>query len=149
MKPEQWGPPIWTLIHTLTVKLKEEDFDRVGPELISYIKRIVSYLPCPECSQHASFFFKNINPNILKTKTGLKNLMYTRHNEVNIRTKKPVVNIQILEQYENKNIISVFNRFLEVYQTRGNMNQIMQSFYRNQIIGDFKRWIMLNIHSFE
>ena len=149
MKLEEWGPPIWALIHTLTIKIKEEEYSRLGPELIGYIKRIVSYLPCPECSQHASGFFKNIPPNVLKTKTGLINLMYTRHNEVNIRTKKPIAPIEILEQYKNSNIITTYNRFMEVYQTRGNMNQIMQSFYRNQVISDFRRWLITNIHSFQ
>jgi hypothetical protein len=58
MTTEQWGPYIWKLFHVLAGNMKEESFQTIGRELLSFIKRICANLPCPDCSRHATFFFK-------------------------------------------------------------------------------------------
>ena len=63
MSPEAWGPPTWTLFHTLAEKIHEDTYPILGPQLFYHIKNICRNLPCPECSQHASTFLTKINFN--------------------------------------------------------------------------------------
>ena len=63
VQPTIWGPPIWTLFHVLIERINDEEFPKLYKELFHYIKRICTYLPCPECSQHASQFLSKIKYN--------------------------------------------------------------------------------------
>jgi hypothetical protein len=60
MSPQVWGPPIWILFHTLAEKINESDYSRIGLELYGYIRQICNYLPCPDCSQHATRFLSTV-----------------------------------------------------------------------------------------
>ena len=42
----------------------------------------------------------------------------------------------------------MLNRFLSVYNTKGNMQLLTESFQRELIIADFKKWFFLNIKGF-
>ena len=149
MSPEEWGPPIWTLFHTLAEKIKEESFPIIGRALFAHIYKISSFLPCPECSQHAKAFLGKIHPNKLQTKTDLKNILYVFHNVVNRRKKKPMCPVDRLNGlYEKRHLHQVVNHFLSVYNTKGNMNLIMESFHRQFVVKSFKTWIVKHIEHF-
>jgi uncharacterized membrane protein YheB (UPF0754 family) len=145
---EKWGPSVWNLFHTLVEKIKEEDYERLGKELFSFIFRVCSVLPCPECSQHAKKFLSGINPKTLKTKDNLKSTMYIFHNFVNKRKHKEIFNFENMDKYKNNNIIEVFNQFVKVYNTKGNMNLLTDSFQRQMVVRDFKKWLTINMSSF-
>ena len=148
MSPNQWGPPTWTLFHTIAEKMKEEAFPVLMPQFLFFVKRICSVLPCPECSQHSNQFWKNINVAGIKTKTDLKNMLCLFHNIVNRRKGKPLFNNENLaELYQNQNIVNVFNQFVAVYQTKGNMQLLADSFQRKMILTPFKQWVMSNIQN--
>jgi hypothetical protein len=147
--PETWGPPIWRFFHTLAEKIKEDQYDKISLTLLSFIRRICSYLPCPDCSKHALHFLNQLKPENYKTKTDFKTLFYMLHNKVNYRKKKPLFNHSYLEQYSKMNLIHTYNRFISVYNTKGNMSLLTESFQRTLIIKDFKRWFLQNIHCFE
>ena len=51
--------------------------------------------------------------------------------------------------YQNLNIANVFNNFVSVYNTKGNMKLLAESFQRSLIIKDLKRWLLNNINSFK
>ena len=53
----RWGPSIWYLFHTLSYKIKEEEFPSICAELLDIIKIICKNLPCPSCAQHATEYF--------------------------------------------------------------------------------------------
>jgi len=149
MSPNQWGPPTWTLFHTLAEKMNEEAFPVLMPQFIFFLKRICSVLPCPECSQHSTQFWKNINVAGIKTKTDLKNMLFLFHNIVNKRKGKPLfINDALSDLYKDQNIINVFNQFVSVYQTKGNMQLLADSFQRKLLLVPFKQWIMSNIQNF-
>ena len=148
MSQSIWGPPVWTLFHTFTEKLVEERYSIIAPQLFNFIKRICSVLPCPECSQHASAFWARVNFENLKTKTDLRNILYIFHNIVNKKKGKPMYNVSDLEKYKEKKIIEVYNQFISVYNTKGNMNLLADSFQRKLLLVDFKRWVLANIGSF-
>ena len=60
MSTKKWGPPVWTLLHTLAEKINPDKFAEIGPQLFVIIKRICGALPCPDCAQHASQFLARI-----------------------------------------------------------------------------------------
>lgn len=149
MSPSQWGPPIWTLFHTLAEKIHEDKYTSLAPQLFYFIRKISGYLPCPDCSQHASQFFSRVNFSALKTKDDFKNILFMLHNAVNRRKFKPVYQHSLLTNtYANKRIIDVYNQFISVYQTKGNMRLLADSFQRKMIIQDLKKWLTSNIAAF-
>jgi hypothetical protein len=147
--PSVWGPPTWTLLHTLAEKIHEEDFNKLIPQMFMLIKRICAYLPCPDCSQHATQFLAKLKPEQMATKIEFKNTLYLFHNMVNVRKKKPLFNYGNMCYYQNLNIINVFNNFISIYNTKGNMKLLTESFQRVLVIKDLKRWLMNNINSFK
>ena len=146
--PEIWGPPTWTLLHTLAEKIHEEDFNKLMPQMFGLIKRICAYLPCPDCSQHATHFLAKLKPEQIATKNDFKNMLYLFHNMVNAKKKKPLYNYANMSVYQNLNIVNVFNNFVSVYNTKGNMKLLAESFQRKLIVKELKRWIVNNINSF-
>ena len=149
MPPEEWGPPIWTLFHCLAEKMREESFPIVAKPLFGHIYKIASFLPCPECSQHAKSFLAKINPAHIKNKKDFKNILYVFHNAVNKRKNKPLFHVENLEGfYAKRNLVNVLNRFLYVYNTNGNMKLLTESFHRNFVISSFKKWMIENAKHF-
>jgi hypothetical protein len=148
MKPEIWGPPIWTLFHTLAEKIKESEFNKLIPDLFGLIKRICGFLPCPDCSQHATHFLGKISLSQIQNKTDFKNMLYLFHNMVNARKKKPLFNYANIHNYNNIPITPAFNNFIAVYKTKGNMKLLAESFQRKLIIQDLRQWLTANINSF-
>ena len=147
--PNIWGPPIWTLFHTLAEKINEEDFTRLIPQMFGLIKRICLYLPCPDCSQHATQFLAKLKPEQIASKVDFKNTLYLFHNMVNVRKKKPLFNYGNINAYQELNIVRVYNNFIAVYNTKGNMNLLTESFQRELIIKDLKKWLTTNHNSFK
>ena len=68
---------------------------------------------------------------------------------VNVRKKKPLFNYGNINVYQNLNIVNVFNNFVSVYNTKGNMKLLAESFQRMLIIKDLKKWLIENHDSFK
>jgi hypothetical protein len=117
-------------------------------QLFSHIYRICNSLPCPDCADHATRFLAKVNVSALKTKTDLKNILYVFHNVVNVRKRKPVYHTNNLEVYKRKNLNNVYNNFVQVYNTRGNMKLLTESFQRQRVLSEFKKWLFSNYHFF-
>jgi hypothetical protein len=147
--PSIWGPPTWTLLHTLAEKIHEDDFNKLLPQMFGLIKRICSYLPCPDCSEHATRFLAKLKPEQIATKLDFKNTIYLFHNMVNAKKRKPLFNYGNISIYQNLNIANVFNNFVSVYNTKGNMKLLTESFQRSLIVKDLRRWLMANHDSFK
>ena len=149
MSPNEWGPPIWTFFHTLAEKIHDDAYAELMPQLVAYIKKICVYLPCPDCSQHATAFLSRINFSNVKTKTDFKNVLYMFHNTVNKRKFKRLFNYDLLaDTYSKNNVIVCYNNFVQVYQTRGNIRLLAESFQRTLILQNFKKWFIVNIKHF-
>lgn len=140
--PTLWGPPIWTLLHTIAANLKEEIFFIVSKQFIVLVKQICSNLPCPDCSAHATAFLSRVNFSHIKTKYDLEQLLYVFHNVVNKRKNKPMFNTQDLEIYKNVNIVTAFKNFLMVYKTKGNMKLLADNFQRQVIVNELRKWLV-------
>lgn len=148
MSPNNWGPPIWTLFHTIAEKIKDDKFKEILPSLFIFLKRICSVLPCPDCSQHATQFLNKVNSQGIRDKNDLKNILYIFHNSVNRRKQKSSFNIDLLPNYSNNNLINTYNNFVAVFHTKGNMKLLAETFQRKLVLNDFKNWFIANIQSF-
>ena len=141
--PEIWGPPIWRLFHTMAAQLNDE---KLIPETIGHIKSICRYLPCPDCSQHATDFWSRVKSP--RNKQEFIDVLYNFHNHVNFRKRKPPHKYELIMNYDKINLIHAFNDFIRVYNTKGNMNQIAESFQREMIVKRFKLFMVTNIRNF-
>jgi len=148
MSPNKWGPPVWTLFHTLAEKITDTGYQQIGMQLFYNIYRICSSLPCPDCAYHATRFLGKITPAKLKNKTDLKNILYVFHNIVNIKKNKPTFHTSNMEIYKSKNLNYVYGNFIQVYNTRGNMKLLAESFQRQRVLGEFKKWFFSNYRHF-
>jgi hypothetical protein len=142
---ELWGPATWTLFHVLAENVNEHIYPRIAGQLFDVIKRICTALPCPECAQDATQFLAKVKLHELKSKNDFKNLIYVFHNYVNAKKKKPLFKYINLEVYKRYNIVSVFNRFISFYHTKGNMRLLAESFQRQLIVKNVREWFSRNI----
>lgn len=138
--PEVWGPPIWTLFHTLIEKLNPNVYEHILPSMFSIIKSICRFLPCPDCSDHASKFLARLKLSNYKTKAEFKNMLYLFHNSVNAKKRKQLFNYTNMDKYHKLNINIVVQNFLKHYNTRGNMRLLTETFQRNLIKQQFIKW---------
>jgi hypothetical protein len=139
--PQTWGPPIWTFFHTLAEKMNEKYFIHLKSPVFNIIKLISRNLPCPKCAMEASNFLAKINIDKIKNKQEFINLIYMFHNYVNKKNKKPLFNHQKLNIYNSMNIYIVFNNFVRVFHTRGNMQLLTESFQRGLAVKELKKWL--------
>ena len=146
--PDVWGPAIWTLFHTISEKINENAYPYVINSMFSIICRICSFLPCPECSKHATSFLAKINIKDYKTKNDFKNMIYLFHNLVNAKKRKPLFNYANMNKYAYLNLQIVVNNFIANYNTKGNMKLLSETFQRTIIIKDFINWFKINSKAF-
>jgi hypothetical protein len=53
-----------------------------------------------------------------------------------------------INKYKNFPLIPTYNNFIRVYNTKGNLNMLTESFQRQIILSEFKKWFLQNIHHF-
>lgn len=145
MSPKNWGPAMWTFFHTFAIKVKN---DAIVPDLLAFIIKICYNLPCPECSTHALEFWSKVKLNTIKTKENLINILFIYHNVVNKLSNKPLISKENLDKYQNENTINVYNNFISVFNTKGNIKLMADNFQRNLIVLNLKNWILKNINYF-
>ena len=146
--PEVWGPVIWTLFHTISEKINENAYPYVIHSMFTIICRICNFLPCPDCSRHATSFLAKINIRDYKTKNEFKNMIYLFHNSVNAKKRKPLFNYANMNKYTKLNLQIVINNFIANYNTKGNMKLLTESFQRTIVIKDFINWFKFNSKAF-
>ena len=146
--PEVWGPAIWTLFHTLAEKVTDEAYPFIKIQLFGQIRKICSFLPCPECSADAVIFLAKVNIHDLKTKVDFRNTFYLFHNMVNAKKRKHLFNYHHIASYNNYKLIPVINNFISKYNTKGNMKLLAESFQRNLVLSEFKLWFTKTIRAF-
>jgi len=148
MSPNQWGPPTWIFIHTLAHKIKEDSFSIISQQLIQQIQQICYNLPCPECCQHAHQFWSKVKCSNIVTKNDLTNLLFVFHNTVNKRKAYKPFRYDSLAIYKNSQLIESYNRFVKVFNTKGNMSLLIESFHRKMMLAQLRKWLMTNLHHF-
>jgi hypothetical protein len=148
MSTGTWGPPTWRFLHTLAWKIREDRFAAIFPQLFVFIARICTYLPCPECSRHATGFLRTVYVPGVKKRADLINILHVFHNKVNARLSKPEFAHGGLDQYQSVSVIGAYNEFVRHFNTNGNMNLITESFHRRRLLAELRVWVIGNINAF-
>ena len=148
--PEIWGPPTWTFFHVLAEKINENAYPTVAPTLFALLKRICSFLPCPDCSNHAKIYLDKMNFNTIQTKNDFKNMLFIFHNFVNTRKSFPLFSLDELNsKYVLANTVNIFNSFFNYYLAKsGTPKMIANDMFRRRIFTKIKDWINNNISTF-
>ena len=148
-----WGPCVWILFHTLAFKIVPADFSSKKTDLINYIQRICSNLPCPECTQHAMEYMKQNLRRIdaITTKEQLQEFLVDFHNAVNVRKGKPAFTYkQAEDKYRLAKTSQVIQYFFQIYaeKTNGNLKMFTNGFQKQILLSEFSAWIVNNYSSF-
>lgn len=82
-----WGPRLWYLLHTYSVKIELTPDNR---NLWGhFLKASLAVMNCPKCQSHFSDELRSHNLKTI-TKPELEEWFYTLHNEINQTNLKPV-----------------------------------------------------------
>jgi hypothetical protein len=148
---DTWGPATWTLFHTLAEKIQDNQFNDAKSDLLTFIKRICSNLPCPDCAAHATQYTSKLTPNHFTSKEQFKLFLFHFHNSVNMRTgKRPYMLEELNAKYSRANTFVVVPYFIKVYSYRNtNVRLLINSFHKDILIKDFIKWIRENSHKFD
>ena len=149
MSPSQWGPPTWMFIHTLAEKVKDDEFPKIGQQIIANIQQICYNLPCPDCADHSRIFWSKVKVGNIQNKTDLVNLLYVFHNCINKRKKLGPFKYSNLAFYKTQSVVDTFNNFARNFNTKGNMKLLTESFHRGRLLTSLKGWLMANINAFD
>jgi hypothetical protein len=146
----KWGEPTWFLLHTLSVKIKDEQFPRIRQYLLNTIYAICVNLPCPTCAEHAKSYLDGINFNTIQTKEQLKQMLHAFHNSVNQRKGYPFFPY---DQLDSKYSLAITNNILVNFmnhftQRNYNIKLVAQELTRNQLCNQLKQWFNQNINVF-
>lgn len=147
MSKNVWGPPTWQLLHCMALKVKETISPPQLQELKIMIERIVSNLPCPICSGHATSYFKQNHFQRIQTIQQLQLFLFLFHNSVNVRLKKPLITYEEhLLIYRPMSIDMVVRNMFQVYQNMNstNVTMMLYSFHRKTILQDLHKYFRQN-----
>jgi hypothetical protein len=136
-------------IHTLAEKVKDEEFPKIGQQIIANIQQICYNLPCPDCADHSRIFWSKVKVGNIQNKTDLVNLLYVFHNCINKRKKLGPFKYSNLAFYKTQSVVDTFNNFARNFNTKGNMKLLTESFHRGRLLTSLKGWLMANIQSFD
>ena len=146
----RWGEPTWFLFHTLSVKVRDEDFLRVREGLLNCIYSICVNLPCPLCADHAKTYLEGVNFNTIQTKEDLQRLLYTFHNSVNVRKNYPMFPYdELLSKYSLANTNNIIRNFMMHFSEKSHNPKLAAGdFLRSRLVGVLKQWFNDNIQAF-
>lgn len=98
-----WGTYTWILFHWIGEQIKEEYFQDERENLLTFVVKICSLLPCPTCREHAREYLKHTSINLVKSKDEFRHYLFHFHNSVNLRSKKEYHPHSILTKYKKIN----------------------------------------------
>ena len=147
-----WGSAVWYALHTISVKIKEEEFARVRSELLEFINLICTNLPCPDCSSHAKTYLEKINFKTILTKEDLKKMLHQFHNSVNARKGYALFPYEkVDEMYSLANTVAILHNFILHFQDRKyrSIKLLATDLNRALLTNELKKWFKQNISAFD
>jgi hypothetical protein len=110
----KWGEITWIFLHTLSIKIHPDHYQKVKHELLHQIKNLCKSLPCPDCASHATQYMSKIN--VQPTKQDFIKMLVDFHNEVNNKLAKPQFPISQINKYETVDLTTAFHACKHVIQ---------------------------------
>ena len=95
--PDNWGPHLWFYLHNCSANYPMNPDQETKEAMISYLLSLGYTIPCKECSIHYKRMidsYKYKLPEICSSRERLFNFIVDLHNQVNVRTNKPIMNIE-------------------------------------------------------
>jgi hypothetical protein len=134
-----WGPPTWFFLHALCEKIHPDHYLLVKDSLWNHIKELCSLLPCPDCSSHATSHLSKLSTP--PSKDHLVQVMYHFHNEVNLRTNKPIFPIERMTQYKTIPLLLLFTMYKKTLHQPYNPKLMMHKMRGRQFVQRFQVWL--------
>lgn len=139
---KEWGKVTWFLLHGIAENCRNDNYHKYKHQIFSTIISIINNLPCPDCRQHATNYFKRKNVNMVPTKESLIELIYNFHNAVNERIYKPIYPKQNLIQYRKLNFSKTIQLFEYIY-TRNSYSRLLgDQMTRRFMISNIKKVLL-------
>jgi hypothetical protein len=150
-KKVKWGPAVWFLFHTISIKIREDRFQSIRLELLNHIYSISTNLPCPICSQHAKEYLNGINFNTIQTKSDLQKMLWAFHNEVNKLKGYPFFLFdQLNEKYSVAVTSNIMVYFMGHFSDRARSTKLLaDDLIRAQLCKLLKEWFNNHITYFD
>jgi hypothetical protein len=147
----KWGEPTWYLLHVLSIKVKDSEFNNIRVDLLNRIYAICTNLPCPDCANHAKTYLDNINFNSIQTKEDLKLSLYNFHNEVNKRKGYAFFPYDTFEEKYTKAITTnIIRNFMFYFSDKHRSFKLLPNdLHRAQLCIILKKWFNENIQCFD
>ena len=146
---EIWGPAVWVMFHTLSEQMTEDIFSKCGMSLVSLFIQVCGMLPCPECAGHAREYLAKSRIRSVRTRAEFRHFLWTFHNTVNMRKRKPRLDeSKLTELFSHHSIGHAIHAFISTFHTNGNMNQLAESFHRKQLVQRVIQWTRTNAQLF-
>ena len=135
MGNKTWGPIVWCFLHTLSFKIKEENFDEQRVKILNLIKLIFANLSCPFCSKDASELYQKTNLKYIINKASLIDFLYNFHNKINLKLKKPLFKkSELFEKYNNNKFSEVIKDFIDLYNKKSSNLRISMLYKNNKTV---------------
>tara|TARA_Y100000816_G_C26075818_1_gene566285 strand:+ start:1228 stop:1689 length:462 start_codon:yes stop_codon:yes gene_type:complete len=147
----EWGPASWYIFHTLAEKCKEEYYNELKDDLISFFKLLCYNLPCENCRNHAINTFKTIIIKNIDTKDKFKRMLLEFHNKVNkLNGKVLFTEDDLNNKYSKANTLHIIEYFFYIWRkTNTNSKLMMNSLYKNRFLQKFEDFLNNNILKFD
>jgi hypothetical protein len=145
-KKMRWGQPTWFLFHTLTHKIKDENFQSMKVDFINILFLICRNLPCPICAEHATTYVSNINVNSFQNKQQLKDFFFEFHNTLNKKKGYPIFHKADLDDTYSKAITTnIIQNFMIHYRDKArSIRNISNDYFREKAIQTIYQWLSAN-----
>lgn len=148
MTIREWGPVTWCLFHTLAecIDDKSDESRALIPELVKFCVEICRSLPCPDCTIHASTYWRNhLARNKIRSGAELRTMLCDFHNFVNARKNKAEFKqIYLTPVYIDNSLENVYLQFTRHYVSRG-ITQISENFYRRRTMDRLRQWLIRHV----
>jgi len=150
-KKMKWGEPIWFLLHTISYKIKDAEFDKLKSNLLQIMYTICTNLPCPDCSNHAKEYLDTNHFYNIQTKVQLQRFLFTFHNVVNQKKGFPLFDFADLpDKYSRAITTNIIQNFMFHFKDRSRSTKLMASdFSRTHIVKMLTEWFQTHIQSFQ
>ena len=100
MQVNEWGPPGWKFLHTITFNYTPSDENKIKYK--NFFDSLGTVLPCPYCCSSFSTYYKALPiTEYLDSREGLTYWFYVIHNLVNQKVCKPLIPFKdVVIEYE-------------------------------------------------
>ena len=133
---KDWGPPFWTLLHSLAERLGTQALDTMAAdearEMVLVLKGVEFVMPCEKCRAHFhEYRVKHPLDSYMERRgtylrQGIREWIYNLHEQVNARNGAPSFPLeQLTPQYKFIDIPSVWTTLLKYLQTAVSNGQII------------------------